>query len=41
VFCRKDTIRGTPKADVLDQAVLTTLISDLKKEKGNKNLLIM
>lgn len=31
---RKGDIRGILKRDVLDQAVLTTVISDLKKKKS-------
>lgn len=38
---RKVDIREIPKSDVLDHVVLTTFIGDLKKEKGDENLLIM
>lgn len=35
---RKEDIRGIPRRDVLDQVVLTTFISDLKKKKVNDKI---
>lgn len=32
---KKENIRGIPKRDVLDEAVLTTFISNMKKERYN------